>query len=206
MRISPPATRGGVSVLERVLPPLRRMPVRWRMTLRGTTRNRRRTVLTVVGVIISVCLVISSVINRQYGGIELQDAQVITAPNAAESVATVVRANPRVSAAEPFTRLDVTIEGRDNRYDTLLIALPQATQMHRFTSGKSTVGLPRDGVLLGEGLKDKLGLAGVIGWSSPIHRRESTSTSRSRALSTSRLAQSSTLPRNNFPRSRQRPV
>lgn len=53
--------------------------MRWRMTLRGITRNRRRTALTVVGVVISICLVmvfaglrdtVSSVIDRQYGGME----------------------------------------------------------------------------------------------------------------------------------------
>ncbi len=96
MRISPPSGRGGVSVAERLLPPLRRMPTRWRMTVRGLTRNRRRTILTVAGVASSVCLVmvcsgmrdtVNSVIDRQYGEIELQDAQVLTAGGAAESVA-----------------------------------------------------------------------------------------------------------------------
>lgn len=168
MRISPPGTRGGVSLVERVVPPLRKMPVRWRMTLRGITRNRRRTILTVVGVVISVCLVmvfaglrdtVSSVINRQYGGIELQDAQVITAPGAADAVAAAVRADPQVAAAEPFTRLDVTVEGKNSPYDTLMIGLPQSTVMHRFASGGSGITLPGDGVLLGQGLKDRLGVA-----------------------------------------------
>ena len=168
MRISPPASRGGVSVLERLLPPLRRMPVRWRMALRGITRNRRRTALTVVGVVISVCLVmvfaglrdtVSSVINRQYGGIELQDAQVIAAAGAADSVVAAVRADPQVAAAEPFTRLDVTVEAGGDRYDTLMVGLPQSTEMHRFTSGGSAVNLPSHGVLLGQGLKDELGVA-----------------------------------------------
>ena len=168
MRISPPAARGGVGVLERLLPPLRRVPVRWRMMLRSITRNRRRTVLTVTGVVISVCLVmvfaglrdtVSNVIKKQYGEIELQDAQVITAPGAAEAVATAVRADPRIAAAEPYTRLDVTIESHGKRYDTLLIGLPQSTKMHRFGSGKSVMTLPSSGVLLADGLKDKLGLA-----------------------------------------------
>ena len=51
MRISPPRARGAVSVTERILPPLRAMPARWRMTLRGVTRNRRRTLLTISGVV-----------------------------------------------------------------------------------------------------------------------------------------------------------
>ena len=168
MRISPPSVRGGVSVAERLLPPLRRMPTRWRMTVRGLTRNRRRTILTVAGVVSSVCLVmvcsgmrdtVDTVIDRQYGQIELQDAQVLTAAGAAESVAATLRADPQVAAAETFTRLDVTVQGRNTGYDTLLIGLSPTTQMHRFTSSRSGGGLPRDGVLLGEGLRAILGVA-----------------------------------------------
>jgi putative ABC transport system permease protein len=168
MRISPPSVRGGVSVAERLLPPLRWIPTRWRMTVRGLTRNRRRTILTAAGVASSVCLVMvcsgmrdtmNSVIDRQYGEIELQDAQVLTVEGAAESVAGTLRADPQVAAAETFTRLDVTVQSRNTDYATLLIGLPPTTQMHRFTSSRSGGGLPRDGVLLGEGLRTILGVA-----------------------------------------------
>jgi putative ABC transport system permease protein len=167
MRISPPSTRAGVSVAERLLPPLRWMPTRWQMTVRGLTRNRRRTILTVAGVVSSVCLVmvcsgmrdtVNSAIDRQYGEIELQDAQVLTAEGAADSVAATLRADPQVAAAETFTRLDVTVQGSNKGYDTLLIGLPPTTQMHRFTPSGSG-GLPRDGVLLGEGLRAILRVA-----------------------------------------------
>ena len=167
MRMSPPGTRGGVSVLEQLLPPLRRMPARWRMTVRGVTRNRRRAVLTICGVSIAVCLVmvfaglrdtVNRFIDRQYGGIELQDAQVITTAGSPHQVAARLCTDPRIAAAEPFTRLDVTIEADNTRYDTLLIALPRPTQMHRFTAGGSVRDLPPDGVLLGRGLAETLGV------------------------------------------------
>ncbi len=165
MRILPSGTRGGASLPERLLP-LRWMPTRWRMTLRGITRNRRRTILTIAGVVSSVCLVmvcsgmrdtVNSVIERQYGQIELQDAQVLTSQGAAESVADTLRADSRFAAAETFTRLDVTAQGGNNRYDTILVALWPTTQMHNFASSGSG-GLPRDGVLLGEGLRTVLGV------------------------------------------------
>ncbi len=167
MRISPPSTRGGISVLERLLPPLRRMPARWRMTVRVVTRNRRRALLTTCGVGIAVCLVmvfaglrdtVNRFIDRQYGGIELQDAQVITTAGAADEVAAALRTDPRIAAAEPFTRRDVTIQADNNRYDTLLIAYPRSTRMHRFTDGGSARDLPPDGVLLGQGLAETLGV------------------------------------------------
>ena len=165
MRISPRSVRGGLSLMERLLPPLRRIPAHWRMTLRGVSRNRRRTFLTIAGVVISVCLVmvfaglrdtVNSVIDRQYEEIERQDAQVITAAGASDSVLGVLRADPEVAGVEPFTRLDVTAQVGNNRFDTLLIVLPQATTMHRFTSSESGRSLPDDGVLLGEGLRDLL--------------------------------------------------
>jgi putative ABC transport system permease protein len=166
MRIAPPSLGGGVSVAEQLLPPLRRTPTRWRMTVRNLTRNHRRSILTVAGVASSVCLVmvcsgmrdtINSGIDRQYGEIELQDSQVLTAEGAANCVAGALRADPQVAAAETFTRLDVTVQGRNNGYDTLLIGLPPTTQMHRFTPTRSG-DLPRDGVLLGEGLRAILGV------------------------------------------------
>jgi hypothetical protein len=50
-------------------------------------------------------------------------------------------------------------EANGARYETLLVALPQATQMHRFTAGSDELKLPAEGVLLGEGLSDTLGIA-----------------------------------------------
>ncbi|MBV9514297.1 MAG: FtsX-like permease family protein [Mycobacteriaceae bacterium] len=168
MRMSPPGTGGGISVLERFLPPLRRVPARWRMTTRGLTRNPRRALLTICGVAIAVCLVmvfaglrdtVTRFIDRQYGGIELQDAQVITTAGAVDQVAGTLRADPRIAAVETFTRLDVTIETNHSRYDTLLIALPRSTLMHRFIAEGSVRELPTDGVLLGRGLAEILGVS-----------------------------------------------
>ncbi len=167
MRISPSRGRGAVSVMERILPPLRAMPARWRMALRGVSRNRRRTLLTVSGVVISVCLVmvfaglrdtVASVIDRQYGSIELQDAQVITAPGAADTVAAALRTDPRIAAVEQFTRMDVTLDVHNRRYDTLLIGFPQHTEMHRFNTGDDGGTLPAKGVLLGSGLGQEFGI------------------------------------------------
>jgi putative ABC transport system permease protein len=167
MRVSLPGVHGGLSLAERIAPPLRRLPARWRMTLRGILRNRRRTVLTVLGVAVSVSLVmvfaglrdtVATVIDRQYGAIQLEDAEVRTAPDAAAAVLTALRADPGVAAAEPFGRYDVTLGAAGRQYQTLLLALPPETQMHRFTSGDSERTLPAEGVLLGQGARETLGV------------------------------------------------
>lgn len=83
MRIAP-SGRGRTSLGERLLPPLRRLPARWRMVARGVTRNRRRAAFTVAGVVASVSLVIvfvglrdtvTAVLDRQFREIDGSDGQ-----------------------------------------------------------------------------------------------------------------------------------
>ncbi len=168
MRLTPAGVKGGLSAAERVIPPLRRLPARWRMTMRGITRNRRRTALTVVGVVAAVSLVlvfaglrdsIDGVFDRQFGAIQREDAEVHAAPGAAGAVLASVRADPDVAAAEPFGRYDVTLGIGDHRYQTLLVALPRETRMHGFTSDGEWRGLPAEGLLLGQGARELLGVA-----------------------------------------------
>ncbi len=168
MRISPPSVRAGRSVLERAIPPARHMPARWRMTFRGIMRNRRRTVLTIAGVAVSVSLVmifaglrdtVSTVLDRQYTAVQLEDAELRTTPGAAGEVLRAVRADPGVAAAEPFVRYDVTLASGRKAYQTLLMALPADTTMHGFATEDGTPGhLPARGVLLGRGAGETLGV------------------------------------------------
>lgn len=165
MRTAPPAGRGRRSVLERLIPPLRRAPARWRMTLRAVTRNRRRTILTVTGVAVSVSLVlvfagmrdtVSSVIDRQFGQVERQNAEVTAAPGAAAAALASARSDRDVTAAEPVGRYDIEITAGDRRYETLLVALPRRTTMHDFGAAG---GLPASGVVLAEGLRETLAVS-----------------------------------------------
>jgi putative ABC transport system permease protein len=137
------------------------------MMLRGILRNRRRTTLTVLGVALSVALVmvfaglrdtVTTVIDRQFTTIQLEDAEVHVAPAAASTVLERLRQDSRVAAAEPFRRYDVTLRGPRGSYQTLLTAVDRNTVMHRFvgTDGH-TLRLPADGILLGVGTRGQLG-------------------------------------------------
>ncbi|MTE12490.1 FtsX-like permease family protein [Nocardia aurantiaca] len=168
MRIAPPARRGGRSAVERLLPLLERAPARWRMTLRAVLRNRRRAVFTVAGVALSVSLVmvfaglrdtVATLIDRQYSRITLQDAEIATTPGATDTVLARVRQDPDVAAAEPVGRYDVALSAGERHYDTLLISLPPTTQMHRFTAKSGSNQLSGNGLLLGSGLHDTLGVS-----------------------------------------------
>jgi putative ABC transport system permease protein len=154
MRIAPQTGAGGVSVLERLVPVAHRLSARWRMAIRGVTRNPRRTVFTLIGVAVSVSLVmvfagmrdtVSKVMDRQFEQIQREDGEIVASPADVETVLRAVRADPGVAAAEPVGRHDVTVSAGDRRYETMMIAMPQATTMHDFGTA-----LPADGVLLGK--------------------------------------------------------
>ncbi|MVU82375.1 FtsX-like permease family protein [Nocardia sp. ET3-3] len=168
MRVTPPAGHTGRSVVERLVPPLKHAPARWRMTARAVLRNRRRAIFTVTGVAVSVSLVmvfaglrdtVTTLIDRQYDRITLQDAEIATAPGAADAVLARVRQDPDVAAAEPVGRYEVVLSAGGRHYDTLVISLPPTTQMHRFTAKSGSNQLSGNGLLLGSGLRDTLGLA-----------------------------------------------
>lgn len=163
MRIVP-AGRGRRSMLERVLPPLRHLPARWRMVVRGVTRNRRRAGFTVAGVAVSLSLVIvfaglrdtvSRVLDRQYGAIDRSSGQLYANPGQAATLLTETLRDPAVAAAEPFARAEVVLTAGDRRHDTLLWGLPASTSMHHFvtTSGRQLKLSDHGGLLVGAGVR-----------------------------------------------------
>ncbi len=166
MRAEAPTGRGGPSLAERVLPPLRRLPARWRMVLRGVGRNRRRAGFTILGVVISICLMLvfwglrdtlSTVLDRQFHRTQTEDARLQLAAGTVDATLAAVAADPAVAAVERTGQLDAVLTAGDIRYDTLLLAFPPTTTMHRFTEpGGHQRSLPDEGVLLGVGLRDTL--------------------------------------------------
>ncbi len=140
------------------------LPVTGRMALRDVTRNLRRTLATMLGVVLALILVLTSIgmltslsdaIDQQYGQIEQQDATVTVASQSGDG--NRLAAVPGVAAAE-LTRVGrVTAVLGDRSYATTLTGLRTDTQMHRFISvdGKET-RLPDDGFLAGRALADSL--------------------------------------------------
>lgn len=167
MRMAPPVDRGHRSMVERLVPMLHHVPARWRMMLRSIVRNRRRTVFTVVGVVVSVILVmvfagmrdtLPGMVHRQFGQIERQDGEVVVS-GSADAVLGMLRADPDVAAAEPYSAYGVSISSGLHRYETQLVGLPPRPQMHSFVAQSGTDRLPDDGVLLGVGLRDILAVS-----------------------------------------------
>lgn len=168
MRRFAPAGGGKISLPERVVPPLRRLPVRWRMSMRSIGRNPRRAVSTIVGVVLALVLIFSFwvmidsaqlLINRQFDEVERQDAQLtFRGPLAAGDLDRVERV-PGVDRVEPAAEIPVSLRAGGRRYQTALVGLDPDTRMHGFylENGEATA-LPAAGLLVGQFVGARLGL------------------------------------------------
>lgn len=166
MRRFAPAGTGRASLAERLLPPLRRLPVRWRMTIRGIGRNRRRSLSTILGVVLALTLIIVSwgmidttqiLVDRQYEEIDRQDAELYFRGALEPPELERIRSTAGVDRVEPAVEAPVSLSADARRYQTALIGLQRDTQMHGFRlEGGEMTTLPADGLLAGQALRGEL--------------------------------------------------
>ena len=168
MREEPAAAGHGTTLLERLIPPLRRLPARWRMVLRGADRNRRRTVFTATGMALALILVLVSwtmidsmnaLLHRQFDVVATADAQVqLAGPVTSKTLATLTAVDD-VRTAEPLVQQPVAVVSGGRTYATVLSAFVPRTTMHTFLApGGREVALPSDGILVGQSLRGQLGV------------------------------------------------
>ncbi|MFC4049657.1 FtsX-like permease family protein [Actinomadura syzygii] len=175
MRGTVPAARGGGLLarlggarLGRAVPAAGRLPAGTWLVLRGPTRQLRRTLYTMTGVILALVLILVSwgmldssqaTVSRQFDRVQRQDAELTLARPGDGAALRAVSDAAGVRAAEPSARLPVTITAGGASYSTAVVGLPARTRMHRFlTPGGGERALPDRGALLGAALRDRLGL------------------------------------------------
>lgn len=167
MRSAAPAGRGRASFAERLIPPLRRLPIRWLMALRSIERSPRRTFNTILGIVMSLTLVLVSwgmldtmnhLLNRQFVEIQLEDATVRFVEPLAPERARQLDEIDGVAIGEPaILDIPVAITAGPARYVTVMQALEPGTQMHGFYG--TTSALPDEGLVVGRALGDELGVS-----------------------------------------------
>ncbi len=168
MRGSAPTGGGRASLLERIVPPLRRMPIPWRMALRGIERNPRRSIFTVLGVVLSLMLVLVSwgmldsivrLMDRQFVEIQQEDATVYFTGPVGTSEVESLEQMPGVASAEAVLHSPIVLAA-DGRYETTLVTFEAGTVMHQFFGEDGKVrSLPDDGLLVGKALRDVVGIS-----------------------------------------------
>jgi putative ABC transport system permease protein len=167
MRGLTPAGKGGATWIERLIPPLRRLPARWKSVLRGIGRNRNRTISTVIGVVLAVTLIltfwgmidsIQQLLHRQFDVVNRQDAQLYLTTPATPSELAKIDAEPGVAHSEEVADLSAAIASGSSQYHTELLGFDVDTTLHTFIVNGHAVALPSDGVLLGTSLEKDLGV------------------------------------------------
>ncbi|TDD66550.1 ABC transporter permease [Actinomadura darangshiensis] len=170
MRGNVPSAGGGglVARLQRSLPAAERLPAGVWLVLRGPTRQFRRTLYTMAGVVLALVLILVSwgmldssqaTVSRQFDQIQRQDAELTLGRPLDGAALGALSATKGVRAAEPSAHVPVTITAGDKGYSTTVVGLPAGTRMHRFlTPGGGERGLPRQGALIGAALRGRLGV------------------------------------------------
>ena len=166
MRGESPPGGGKLSLVERMIPPLRRSPAAWKMAVRGVGRNPRRTIYTIIGVVLSLMLVLVSwgmidtirnLMDRQFVQIQREDATVYFTGPATTSDVAALGDVAGVAAVEPALTVPVSIEADDNHYDTALLVLADGSELHRLDSLEhGWIDLPTSGVVLGQATRHLL--------------------------------------------------
>ncbi len=168
MRGDVPTSDGRISMLERLIPPLRTIPVRWSMVLRGVGRNWRRSLSTVIGVILALTLILASwglldtvniLLDRQFNEVDLTDATAVFGVPVDDARVDAVASVRGVTVAEPVITLPATATATATgdgagSYVTQLQAYIDGTQVHGFDGAGSNPG----GVVAGNALAGEIGI------------------------------------------------
>ena len=164
--VAPPGL-GRASLVERLVPPVRRLPTRWKGVLRGVERNRRRTLSTVVGVTMATGLVVASWTMLDstlawFDAVEetgLHDARIVYDGGVTDERLAALAATAGIGEVERAVQIPASVEANGERYQTFLVGHEAGTRMHGFrATGGGRDELPAEGVLAGVALRDTLGV------------------------------------------------
>lgn len=158
-----------LSFVERVFPPARRLSITYKMPLRNLSRDRRRALLNVLGIIFAIVLILVSLalmdsmndlFNFYFDDFIRYDADVSYTTPVPESEAQAVAGLPEVKEAEPYLYVPSRyVRGGETLGEGLLQALPRDADLVGLYDMKGNrVQLPGQGALLSDYFHDGLGV------------------------------------------------
>lgn len=169
MRGIVPVAGGRRTLVERLVPFSSRMSASTRLVLRSIVRNRRRTAMTVSGVVLALLLILVSWsmldtttgnLDAQFGERDRSDARVMFAEPASEEDLSRLAAVDGVEVVEPSVVYPVSIttsQGSNETYATTIEALPDDTRLRSFDVIRGRFPEPgRPEIVVGAALRDLL--------------------------------------------------
>jgi putative ABC transport system permease protein len=147
-------------LLERIFPPLKKMPMFLKVPVRNMFRNRRRTVFTLLGLIFSVMIVLvflavlntaGDALNRGFNLNNRFDMVAIFLGGRDAAVVNRIERLDGVAKVEPSTGYSCRLIWDGGATDTVMMGLEPDTSMRRFyTPGRQEVHLTANHVLLNQ--------------------------------------------------------
>jgi len=161
----PPVPAGGhLTLADRVLP-MKRMPFILRLATRSVFRQRRRSLVNMAGIAVSVSLIVaalgmmdslSSTLDTQFGRIESYDLNVtLTAPDT-ELLGEEIAGWAGVERAEPVLEVPVRLVKDTRAYSTVLIGLTPDSELIQPVQDEGAAPLSRPGLYISSGIAGEL--------------------------------------------------
>jgi len=154
--------------MERIIPPLKKMPMFLKVPVRNMFRNRRRTVFTLLGLIFSVMIVLvflavlntaGDALNRGFSMNNRFDMVAIFLGGRDAAVINRIQRIDGVERAEPTTGHSVKLSWDGGSNETVMMGINPDTSMRKFyTPDKKEVHLTDNHVLLNQFYHLKKGL------------------------------------------------
>lgn len=155
-------------LIEKIFPPISRLPMFLKMPLRNMFRNRRRTFFTVTGLVFSVMLVLiflavldtaNDAMNRGFALNNRFDMVAVIIGPRDEAVQDSIRRIPGVKHVEPSIAYNCKIHWNGYSIDSVLMGVKEDTKVKRFyTPDRKEVKLSDRRVLMNLWFKRKKGI------------------------------------------------
>ncbi len=155
-------------LLERIIPPMKKLPMFIKVPIRNMFRNRRRTVFTLLGLIFSVMIVLvflavldtaGDALNRGFNLNNRFDMVAIFLGGRDAAVINRVQRVEGISKVEPTTGYNVKLTWNGGSSETVMMGVEPDTDMRKFyTPDRKPVELAEGRVLLNQYYKLKKGV------------------------------------------------
>ena len=147
-------------LLERIFPPMSRLPLFLKVPFRNLSRNRRRTAFTIIGLVFSVMIVLvflatldtaTSALERGFHDTNRFDMVAMFLGGRDDALITKIRRVPGVTEVEPTLGYDCTVAWDGESAETVMMGIVPNTRMKYFyTSDGKRVTLTGRHVLMNQ--------------------------------------------------------
>ena len=157
-------TGGHLTLADRVLP-MKRMPFVLRLAVRSVFRQRRRSLVNMAGIAVSVSLIVaalglmdglSSTLDMQFGRIESYDLNVTLTRPDTEPLVEEFADWAGVERAEPILETPVRLVKDTRAYSTILIGLTPESELIQPIQDEGATPLSKPGLYLSSGIAGEL--------------------------------------------------